>query len=158
MLFIDVLTVSPATLRLVSPGLCVDFFDTAPPPHDLLAGALTQLFFLRPAKVLQVFILWPLSGEVCHTIILATDLRGIRHTIMSTTDPGGIRDPPFTCTDLTEICHRADSTADLGELCCKSYDLPDPLIPALPSYESTGLPASCAFRPMTGSMKAQGQC
>ncbi|SOV05547.1 uncharacterized protein UDID_18452 [Ustilago sp. UG-2017a] len=68
---------------------------------------------------------------------------------MSTTDPGGIRDSTFTHTDLTEICHRADSTADLSELCCKSYNLPDPLIPALPSYESTGLPASCAFRPMT---------
>ncbi|SPC60839.1 uncharacterized protein UHOD_11169 [Ustilago sp. UG-2017b] len=68
---------------------------------------------------------------------------------MSTTDPGGIRDSTFTCTDLTEICHRADSTEDLGELCCKSYNLPDPLIPALPSYESMGLPASCAFRPMT---------
>ncbi|SPC60914.1 uncharacterized protein UHOD_11193 [Ustilago sp. UG-2017b] len=68
---------------------------------------------------------------------------------MSTTDPGGIRDSTFTRTDLTEICHRADSTADLSELCRKSYNLPDPLIPALPSYESTGLPASCAFRPMT---------
>ncbi|SOV01449.1 uncharacterized protein UDID_17661 [Ustilago sp. UG-2017a] len=83
------------------------------------------------------------------TIILATYICGIRHTIMSTTDPGGIRDSPFTRTDLTEICHRADSTADLGELCHKSYNLPDPLIPALPSYEPTGLPASCAFRPMT---------
>ncbi|SOV08663.1 uncharacterized protein UDID_17683 [Ustilago sp. UG-2017a] len=66
MLFINVLTVSPATLHLVSPGLCVDFFDTAPPPHDLLASALTQLFFLRPATVLQVFILWPLSGNQLH--------------------------------------------------------------------------------------------
>ncbi|SOV07549.1 uncharacterized protein UDID_19214 [Ustilago sp. UG-2017a] len=68
---------------------------------------------------------------------------------MSTTDPGRICDPPFTCTDLTKICHRANSTADLGELCHKSYNLPNPLIPALPSYESTGLPASCTFRPMT---------
>ncbi|SPC61068.1 uncharacterized protein UHOD_11233 [Ustilago sp. UG-2017b] len=58
-----------------------------------LLVSLTQLFFLRPATVLQVFILWPLS------------------------DPGGIRDSTFTCTDLTEICHRADSTEDLGELC-----------------------------------------
>ncbi|SPC64104.1 uncharacterized protein UHOD_11402 [Ustilago sp. UG-2017b] len=57
---------------------------------------------------------------------------------MSTTDPGGIRDSTFTRTDLTEICHRADSTDDLGELCRKSYNLPNPLIPALPSYESTG--------------------
>ncbi|SOV08073.1 uncharacterized protein UDID_17276 [Ustilago sp. UG-2017a] len=68
---------------------------------------------------------------------------------MSTTVPGGICDPPFTCTDLTEICHRANPTAGLSELCRKPNNLPDPLIPVLPSYESTGLPASCAFRPMT---------
>ncbi|SPC66387.1 uncharacterized protein UHOD_12022 [Ustilago sp. UG-2017b] len=66
MLFIDILTVLPVTLLLVSSGLCVDFFDTAPPPHDLLASVLTQLFFLRLATVLQVFILWPLSGNQLH--------------------------------------------------------------------------------------------
>ncbi|SOV06499.1 uncharacterized protein UDID_17487 [Ustilago sp. UG-2017a] len=66
MLFIDVLTVSPVTLLLVSSELCVDFFNTAPPPHDLLASVLTQLFFLQPATVLQVFILWPLSGNQLH--------------------------------------------------------------------------------------------
>jgi hypothetical protein len=37
---IDVLAVSPATLLLVPPDLCVDLFDTAPPPHDLFAGVL----------------------------------------------------------------------------------------------------------------------
>ena len=40
MLFIDVLTVSPATLLLVSPELCVNYFGAAAPPHDLLAGVL----------------------------------------------------------------------------------------------------------------------
>ncbi|SPC65774.1 uncharacterized protein UHOD_11121 [Ustilago sp. UG-2017b] len=68
---------------------------------------------------------------------------------MSTTDPDRIRDTTFTRTDLTEICHRADSTTDLGELCRNSYNLPDSLISAFPSYEPMGLPASCAFRPMT---------
>ncbi|SOV04980.1 uncharacterized protein UDID_17816 [Ustilago sp. UG-2017a] len=128
MLFIDVLTVSLATLHLVSPGLCVNFFDTAPPPHGLLAGALTQLFFLRPAMVLQVFILWPLSGNQLH----APEL-------------GPLLGDTWSCSSQA----KADSTADLSELCCKSCNLPDPLIPVLPSYESTGLPASCAFRPMT---------
>ncbi|SOV02006.1 uncharacterized protein UDID_18932 [Ustilago sp. UG-2017a] len=160
MLFIDLLTVSPATFLLVSSELCVDFFDTAPPPHDLLAGVLTQLFFLRLATVLQVFILWSWSGnqlhalelgpllgdawsrslhvKFCHTIILATDLRRVCHVIMLTAEPGGIRDINSTHANL-----------DLGELCCNSYHLPDSLIPVLPSYDSTGLPASCAFRPMT---------
>ena len=37
---IDILTVSPVILFLVSSEQCVDSFDTAPPPHDLLAGVL----------------------------------------------------------------------------------------------------------------------
>lgn len=81
--------------------------------------------------------------------ILVTDLYGICYMTSPTTDLSRIHDTILVHTDLTEICHRADSTADLGEFCCKSYVLPDPLIPALPSYELAGLPASCAFRPMT---------
>ncbi|SOV08667.1 uncharacterized protein UDID_17687 [Ustilago sp. UG-2017a] len=67
--------------------------------------------------------------------ILVTDLRGICHTIMLAADSGGICDIDDVHVDSTEICHRADSTADLGELCRKSYSLPNPTIPALPSYE-----------------------
>ena len=85
---------------------------------------------------------------------LGTDLRGIYYTTSPTTDLIRIRDIILVCTDLTEICHRADSTADLGKFCCKSYNLPDPLIPALPSYELAGLPASCALRPMTACIIA----
>ncbi|SPC65044.1 uncharacterized protein UHOD_11012 [Ustilago sp. UG-2017b] len=109
MLFIDVLTVSPVTLLLVSPELCVNYFDTAPPPHDLLAGVLDTA--LLPST--------------------------------SDSSPG-------------EICNRAVSTTDLSELCCKSYDLPDSLIPALPSYELTDLPASCASSPMTNTFSQTG--
>ncbi|CCF52688.1 hypothetical protein NDA11_000222 [Ustilago hordei] len=68
---------------------------------------------------------------------------------MLTADPGRIHDITFTHADVDEICHRAVSTTDLSELYCKPYNLPDSLIPALPSYESMGLPASCTFRPMT---------
>ncbi|SOV02896.1 uncharacterized protein UDID_18065 [Ustilago sp. UG-2017a] len=48
---------------------------------------------------------------------------------MLTADPGRIHDINFARTDLGEICHRAVSTTDLSELCCKSYDLPNSLIP-----------------------------
>ena len=68
-------------------------------------------------------------------VILVTDLRGICHTIVLAADSGGIRDIDDVCADFTEICHRADSTANLGEFCRNSYALPDPPIPALPSYE-----------------------
>ncbi|SOV05158.1 uncharacterized protein UDID_17850 [Ustilago sp. UG-2017a] len=77
----------------------------------------------------------------------ATNLRRICYTI--STDPGRVRGTVLARADLGEICHRAVSTTDLSELRCKSHDLPDSLIPALPSYGLTGLPASCAFSPMT---------
>ncbi|SOV04535.1 uncharacterized protein UDID_17118 [Ustilago sp. UG-2017a] len=70
---------------------------------------------------------------------------------MLTADPGGIHDINSTCADLGEICHRADSTTDLSELGCRSHDLPDSLIPALPSYELTDLLTSCASSPMTNT-------
>ncbi|SOV05723.1 uncharacterized protein UDID_18503 [Ustilago sp. UG-2017a] len=76
---------------------------------------------------------------------------------MSPTDPSGICDTIFACTDLGEICNRAVSTTDHREFCCKSYDLPDSLIPVLPSYELMGLLTSCASRPMTCTMKSQQQ-
>ena len=69
--------------------------------------------------------------------------------IMLTADSGRICDINVTCADLDEICHRTIPTTDLNEFCCKSHNLPDPSIPALPSYELTGLSASCASRPMT---------
>ena len=69
--------------------------------------------------------------------------------IVLTADSGGICDINIACADLDEICHSTVPTTDLNEFCCKSHNLPDPSIPALPSYELTGLPASCAFRPMT---------
>ncbi|SPC64909.1 uncharacterized protein UHOD_12301 [Ustilago sp. UG-2017b] len=99
--------------------------------------------------VLLLAALGPPCMCVRRTDILVTDLRGICHMVSSTTDLGEIRDINFTRADLGEICNRAVSTTDLSELCCKSYDLPDSLIPALPSYESTDLPASCASSPMT---------
>ena len=55
--------------------------------------------------------------------------------IMLAAGSGGICDIDDACADFTVICYSADSTADLGELCRSSYDLPDPTIPALPSYE-----------------------
>ncbi|SPC64815.1 uncharacterized protein UHOD_12118 [Ustilago sp. UG-2017b] len=64
------------------------------------------------------------------------------------------RDINFARADLDEICNRAVSTTDLSELCCKSYDLPNSLIPALPSYELMDLPASCASSPMTNPLIA----
>ncbi|SPC61035.1 uncharacterized protein UHOD_11222 [Ustilago sp. UG-2017b] len=78
--------------------------------------------------------------------------------VSSTTDLGGIRDINFARADLDEICSRAVSTTDLSELCCKSYDLPDSLIPALPSYELTDLPASCASSPMTEGLCHGSEC
>ncbi|SOV06429.1 uncharacterized protein UDID_17462 [Ustilago sp. UG-2017a] len=117
--------------------------------------SLTQFFFLRLATVLQVFILWPLSGNQLHAPELGPSLAAlgpshiICHMVSSTTDLGEICDINFAHADLGEICNRAVSTTDLSELCCKSYDLPDSLIPALPSYELTDLPASCASSPMT---------
>ena len=71
--------------------------------------------------------------------ILTTDLCGICHTILLAADSGGICDIDDAHADFAAICHRADSTANLGELCCSSYDLPDPTIPALPSYELQSL-------------------
>ena len=79
----------------------------------------------------------------------ATILRRICYAISSTTDPGRICGTVLACADLGKICHRAISTTDLSEFCCKSHDLPDSLIPVLPSYELTDLPTSCAFNPMT---------
>ena len=67
--------------------------------------------------------------------ILTTDLHGICHMISLAADSGGIHDIDNARADFAVICHRADSTADLSELCCSSYNLPDPTIPALPSYE-----------------------
>ncbi|SOV06563.1 uncharacterized protein UDID_17523 [Ustilago sp. UG-2017a] len=69
--------------------------------------------------------------------------------VSSTTNPGRTCNITLTRADLDEICNRAVPTTNLSELCCKSYDLPDSLIPALPSYELTDLPASCASSPMT---------
>ncbi|SPC63743.1 uncharacterized protein UHOD_11316 [Ustilago sp. UG-2017b] len=129
MLFIDVLTVLPATLLLVSPELCVNYFDTAPPPHDLFAGVLDTA-------------LLPLTSDSSPGLHLVA--------------PEWIRDINFARADLDEICNRAVSTTDLSELCCKSYDLPDSLIPALPSYELMDLPASCASSPMTLTSCASG--
>ncbi|SOV03068.1 uncharacterized protein UDID_18318 [Ustilago sp. UG-2017a] len=43
------------------------------------------------------------------------------------------------------------STTDFTDYFCKSRDLSVSSIPALPSYELTVLPASCALRPMTNS-------
>ncbi|SPC63715.1 uncharacterized protein UHOD_11306 [Ustilago sp. UG-2017b] len=125
------------------------FSDTAPHPHDLYAGVLDTAL-LPPNRAwspswLSLVLL--LACEVRRTIILATDLCGIRHTIMLIADPGGICDIIFARADLDEICYRAISTTDLGELYCKPYNLPDPLIPALPSYELTDLPTSCASTP-----------
>ncbi|CCF49979.1 hypothetical protein NDA11_002968 [Ustilago hordei] len=112
-----------------------------------------------------------LHVKLRHTIILATDLHRICHTIITTTDPGGIRGTSFIHTylseichradskaDLSEICHRADSKADLSELCHKPHNLPDPLIPALPSYEPMDPPTSCASRPMTVSWLYNRTC
>ena len=82
-------------------------------------------------------------------IILATDLHGICYMISSTTDLGGIHDTILVHADLDGICHRTASTTDLNELCCKSHDLPNSVIPVLPSYELTDLLTSCTSRPMT---------
>ncbi|SPC63778.1 uncharacterized protein UHOD_11332 [Ustilago sp. UG-2017b] len=86
---------------------------------------------------------------ICCMNILVTDLCGFCHIVSSTTDLGKIRDINFARANLGEICNRAVSTTDLSELCCKSYDLPDSLIPALPSYELMDLPTSCTSSPMT---------
>ncbi|SYW74112.1 uncharacterized protein UHO2_00977 [Ustilago hordei] len=51
--------------------------------------------------------------------------------------------------DLAGICPRAIPSTDLSELYCKFHDLPNSLIPALPSYDLPDLPAFCASRPMT---------
>ena len=67
--------------------------------------------------------------------ILVTDLHGICHTIVLAADSGGICDIDDACADFAVVCHRAGSIANLGELCRSSYDLPDSMFPALPSYE-----------------------
>ena len=82
--------------------------------------------------------------------VVVTDLNEICHTIIITADSGKICDIEFVRADPNEICHRTGSTTDSAEFFCKSTDPPDPSIPVLPSYELSGLPASCAVKPMTG--------
>ncbi|CCF48595.1 uncharacterized protein UHOR_06469 [Ustilago hordei] len=115
---------------LVLPELCVDSFDTAPPPHDLLAGVFDTA-------------LLPLTGDS------SPDLNPVapEWTILSHADLSEICHRASTTTDLSEICHRASTTTDLSELCLKSYDLPDPLIPALPSYELDGSSSFLCIQP-----------
>ena len=89
------------------------------------------------------------------TNILAIELCRTCRMIQCTADSGVICDTLIACTNLGEICLRAASPTDLGGLYCKSYDLPDSSIPALPSYDLTDLPASCASCPMTQCIRSK---
>ncbi|SYW81846.1 uncharacterized protein UHO2_00351 [Ustilago hordei] len=96
----------------------------------------------------------PCYYSVYCVIILAIDLCGICLMILCTADSGGICDTIMACADLARICPRTVLPTDLSELYCKSHDLPNSSIPALPSYDLTDLPVFCASRPMTLDRKA----
>ncbi|CCF49966.1 hypothetical protein NDA11_007553 [Ustilago hordei] len=97
----------------------------------------------------------PRHYSLYHAIILAIDLCRICHMILCTADSGRIHDTIMAHANLAGICSRTVSPTDLSELYCKSHNLPDSLIPVLPSYDLTDLPASCASRPMTGCSKSR---
>ncbi|CCF49988.1 hypothetical protein NDA11_005787 [Ustilago hordei] len=120
------------TSSLLSFLSCINSIDTAPPPHDWFTGA-------------------------CHTAPLPSTGNGSLVCISPEplSDSGKICDIEFVHADPNEICHRTGSTTDFTEFFCKSTNPPDPLIPVLPSYELSGLPASCATKPMTGAFSTK---
>ncbi|SOV01977.1 uncharacterized protein UDID_18846 [Ustilago sp. UG-2017a] len=125
---------------------CVDSIDAAPPPHVLLAGVLhTALLPLTGDYSSSLLSCVPPSSNRLCVAELGPSLGKAWSSlyIMLATDFGGIRDISFICACFGEICQRVVSTTDLAEFFWNSCTLPNPLIPALPSY---GLRPSFALR------------
>ncbi|SOV04437.1 uncharacterized protein UDID_17087 [Ustilago sp. UG-2017a] len=141
----------PACLAPLCLLSCVDFFDTGPPPSVLLAGF--SYTALLPSTGDGPLSCVPLSGPQLHAPELGPPLGG-----------AWSRSPHrSSCTivlpaDLDEICHRVGTITNLSELCFKSHAPPDPLTPALPSYELDGSSSFCASPPMTeGTSREHGR-
>ncbi|KAJ1038464.1 hypothetical protein NDA10_004399 [Ustilago hordei] len=121
----------------------VDFFDTAPPPQDLLAGL---LYTAPPPSTgdgsVGSYLSSPLSGSLLLPILVGSIIPSSLELILA-------RSTIVLPADLDEICHRVDPITDLSGLCSKSHTPPDPLTPALPSYELDGSSSFCASMTMS---------
>ncbi|SOV03498.1 uncharacterized protein UDID_18687 [Ustilago sp. UG-2017a] len=119
-----------------------DSIATAPPPSVLLAGF--SYTALLPSTGDGPLSCAPLSGPQLHAPELGPPLDGAWSR-----SPHGSSCTIVLPADLDEICHRVGTITDLSELCFKSHAPPDPLTPALPSYELDGSSSFCTSPPMT---------